>query len=266
MKKILLSTLTFIFTLFNCYSQDVITKKTGEDIKAKILEITSTEVKYKRFDNLIGPIYSINKSEVLLIKYENGTNVVMNPSIVQPEIKVNVTSNKTIDLMDALKKGSISNLVIEGGDSIITITITISKSEKENSLNCIIPTGITRFGFIENGGIKTGGFGNEKIFSSSGTSFGFFSFVEVDNLDNEGFSIAMDESIPVDIPTGEFSKKFTGKGKLKIDVPAGYSGFSLAGISGTIISGKITVKKNGKGQKDKGIYEIQYGNMNFKNK
>lgn len=264
MRKIILTTLTVMFTLGIGFSQDMITKKSGEDIKAKISEITTKEVKYKRFDNLNGPIYSIDKSEVLLIKYENGTNVVMNPSIVQPDIKVNVTSNKTTDLMDVLKTGSISNLVIEGGDSIITITI--SKSEKENSLNCIIPTGITRFGFIENGGIKTGGFGNEKIFSSSGTSFGFFSFVEVDNLDNEGFSIAMDESIPVDIPTGEFSKKFTGKGKLKIDVPAGYSGFSLAGISGTIISGKITVKKNGKGQKDKGIYEIQYGNMNFKNK
>lgn len=263
MKKILLSTLTFIFTLSHCFSQDIITKKSGEEIQAKISEITTTQIKYNRFDNLNGPVYSIDKSEVLLIKYENGTNVVMNPSIVQPEIKVNVTSNKTIDLMDALKKGSISNLVIEGGDSIITITI--SKSQKENSLNCIIPTGITRFGFIENGGIKTGGFGNEKIFSSSGTSFGFFSFVEVDNLDNEGFSIAMDESIPVDIPTGEFSKKFTGKGKLKIDVPAGYSGFSLAGISGIIISGKITVKKNEKVDKDKRTYEIQYGNMNLKN-
>lgn len=95
MKKILLSTLTFIFTLFNCYSQDVITKKTGEDIKAKILEITSTEVKYKRFDNLIGPIYSINKSEVLLIKYENGTkdifsqvdNVVNNQTNMEQGIK-----------------------------------------------------------------------------------------------------------------------------------------------------------------------------------
>jgi hypothetical protein len=264
MKNFILSTFVLLLLTSNCFCQDLITKKNGEDIKAKVTEVTASEVKYKRFDNLNGPVYSISKSDVLLIKYENGTNEVMNPSVVKPEVKENVKVNMASDLMDAMKKGSISDVVVEGGDSIITITIR--KPEKENSLNCIIPAGITRFGFIENGGIRTGGIGYEKIFSSSGISFAFFSTVEVDNLGNDGFSIAMDESIPVDIPSGEFSKRFTVKGKLKIDVPAGYTGFSLAGISGTINSGKITIKKNGKGQKDKGVYEIQYGNMNFNNK
>jgi hypothetical protein len=54
-------------------AQDVITKKNGEDIKAKVLEITLTEVKYKNFNNLEGPIISIAKSDVIFVKYENGT-------------------------------------------------------------------------------------------------------------------------------------------------------------------------------------------------
>jgi len=264
MKIIILLFLVLLLSISNCLCQDLITKKNGEDIKAKVSEITTNEIRYKRFDNLNGPVYSISKSDVILIKYENGTNVVMNPSVVKPEVKENVKVNMAFNLMDALKNGSISDLVIEGGDSIVTITIR--KPEKDNSLNLTVPAGITRFGFIENGGIRTGGVGNETIFTPSGISFAFFSTVEVDNLDNEGFSIAMDGFIPVDIPSGELSKRFTGKGMLKIDVPAGYSGFSLAGISGTINSGKITVKKNGKGQKNKGVYEIQYGNMNFSNK
>ncbi len=70
-------TFLFIFVLFVysnfSYSQDMITKKTGEDISGKILEVTSSEIKYKKADNLDGPIFTISKSEVLIIRYKNGT-------------------------------------------------------------------------------------------------------------------------------------------------------------------------------------------------
>jgi hypothetical protein len=55
------------------FAQDLLTKKNGEDISAKILEVDITEIKYKKFDDLNGPIFTILKSEVLLIRYENGT-------------------------------------------------------------------------------------------------------------------------------------------------------------------------------------------------
>ena len=61
----------FVSTL--CFSQDLITKKTGEDIQAKVLEVGQTEVKYKKSDNLTGPTFSISKSDVIMIRYENGT-------------------------------------------------------------------------------------------------------------------------------------------------------------------------------------------------
>ena len=62
-----------ILTVSICFSQDVITKKTGEDIQAKILEVGQTEIKYKRFDNSEGPSFTISKSDVLMIRYSNGT-------------------------------------------------------------------------------------------------------------------------------------------------------------------------------------------------
>ncbi len=55
------------------YSQDVLTKKSGEDIQAKVLEVTSSEIKYKKLDNLNGPTFTILKSDILMIRYENGT-------------------------------------------------------------------------------------------------------------------------------------------------------------------------------------------------
>ena len=52
-----LTTLILLASVFNAtlsFSQDIITTKTGEDILAKILEITKTEIRYKKSDNLDG--------------------------------------------------------------------------------------------------------------------------------------------------------------------------------------------------------------------
>lgn len=59
---------------------DNIILKNGEEIKAKVIEITQDEIKYKKCDNLNGPIYSIKKVEVLIIKYFNGTKDIINIS------------------------------------------------------------------------------------------------------------------------------------------------------------------------------------------
>lgn len=78
MKKLVLFLALAIFGVTMCFAQDVITKQNGDDIQAKVIEIGSTEVKYKKFDNQDGPIYSIPTSEILMIRYENGSNEVFN--------------------------------------------------------------------------------------------------------------------------------------------------------------------------------------------
>lgn len=55
-------------------AQDIITKNDGSEIKAKILEVNTSDLKYKRWDNLDGPTFTIEKRDVLLVKYSNGTN------------------------------------------------------------------------------------------------------------------------------------------------------------------------------------------------
>jgi len=59
---------------------DNITLRNGGEISAKVLEISTTEVKYKNCDNLNGPTYTIKKSEVFMIKYPNGTKDIIPPS------------------------------------------------------------------------------------------------------------------------------------------------------------------------------------------
>ena len=54
-------------------AQDTLSMKSGEYILVKVIEVSTAEVKYKKLDNLNGPVFSMLKSDLLMIKYENGT-------------------------------------------------------------------------------------------------------------------------------------------------------------------------------------------------
>lgn len=53
-------------------AQDVILKKDNTTVLSKVIEITSTEIKYKKWSNQDGPTYSISRSLVTSINYQNG--------------------------------------------------------------------------------------------------------------------------------------------------------------------------------------------------
>jgi len=61
------------------YSCDVIVLKNGSETKGKILEISPTEIKYKKCDYIDGPTISVLKSDVFMLKYANGTKEVIVP-------------------------------------------------------------------------------------------------------------------------------------------------------------------------------------------
>ena len=70
MKKLLFVMLSMC--LVNIHAQDVIVKKDGSTILSKVLEVNTADIKYKKFSNQNGPTYTISKSEILSINYENG--------------------------------------------------------------------------------------------------------------------------------------------------------------------------------------------------
>lgn len=67
-------------------AQDIIIQTNGDEIKAKVQEIDDVMIKYHKYENLTGPVYSINKLEVFMIKYENGTKDVFEKKEVKQEI------------------------------------------------------------------------------------------------------------------------------------------------------------------------------------
>jgi hypothetical protein len=81
MKRKLLSGLFFLAGIAaTLHAQDVIIKENGEEIQAKVIEVGTNEIKYKRLDNESGPTYIIPKSELFLIKYADGTKEVIEKS------------------------------------------------------------------------------------------------------------------------------------------------------------------------------------------
>lgn len=70
MKKIFYPIFCLSFSFLN--AQDVIKQKDGTTIQSKVLEISSTEIKYKKFSNQGGPTYTLSKTEVSSITYESG--------------------------------------------------------------------------------------------------------------------------------------------------------------------------------------------------
>jgi TM2 domain-containing membrane protein YozV len=56
---------------------DVIILKNGTEIQAKVIEIGEFKVKYKNCDNLTGPTFYKNKSEIFMVKYPNGTSTII---------------------------------------------------------------------------------------------------------------------------------------------------------------------------------------------
>jgi hypothetical protein len=65
---------SILFTILtNAFAQDIITKKIDETIIAKVLEVSKKEIKYKKFDNLDGPTFTIDITDITSIQYQNGT-------------------------------------------------------------------------------------------------------------------------------------------------------------------------------------------------
>ena len=83
MKKILKSLIIIALCMISTgtNAQDLITKADGTDISAKVLEVTTSVIKYKKFENQDGPIYNIKKSDVLMIRYKNGTKDIFNEPV-----------------------------------------------------------------------------------------------------------------------------------------------------------------------------------------
>ncbi len=72
MKKILYTLALFFLSTVFVLAEDIIYFNNGNQQKGTVVEINSTEIKYKKAENPNGPLYIIARSEVNMIEYSNG--------------------------------------------------------------------------------------------------------------------------------------------------------------------------------------------------
>lgn len=100
-----------LLPLFTCnvLAQDIIVKKDGSIIKAKVLEVTESSILYKNYGNINGPSYSISIANVMSLTYENGQiESFDNASSMKEEAESKEVS--TSDMSDAILLSRIADL------------------------------------------------------------------------------------------------------------------------------------------------------------
>jgi hypothetical protein len=105
MNKLILMGLFFLLAL-STQAQDIIIKKNGEELTdITVLRVEAVLIKYKSYLKQDGPEYSIPKSDVFMIKYENGIKEVFgnstpqqnNDSASSPTTPKSAITNKNTD-------------------------------------------------------------------------------------------------------------------------------------------------------------------------
>ncbi|MDR2285901.1 MAG: hypothetical protein LBE04_00260 [Prevotellaceae bacterium] len=96
-KKLFLIVACLAFFARTGYTQDIITKQNGDAISAKVLEVSTESVRYKRFELLNGPDYILAASEVFRIRYENDSRDIFenDPATGKIRIRHIIAATKT---------------------------------------------------------------------------------------------------------------------------------------------------------------------------
>lgn len=80
-----MSFLTIMVITLCSYAQDIIVTKDAKKIDAKILEVSTSEIRYKELDNIDGPTFILRTDEIVTIIYANGKVVIYNNDVQNEE-------------------------------------------------------------------------------------------------------------------------------------------------------------------------------------
>lgn len=121
MKKINLVLLLFA-TIF-CYGNDIIITQKSEKIDATIIEVSPTEIKYRKVSNPTGPIFVISINDISSIIYSNGDVEVFTVDNSTNNVQNDISSNSQNSYAANVKNGSLitrvgSNCYVHNGQAM----------------------------------------------------------------------------------------------------------------------------------------------------
>ena len=112
------------------FAQDIIIMKNGSDIQAVVQEVGIDDVKYKKIDNPNGPNYTLKKSEIFMIRYENGSKDVFSETATNTPID----KQQQTAVISTQYKLSYHNGVQQNGTKLTTEQVRIVMSGNNEAL------------------------------------------------------------------------------------------------------------------------------------
>lgn len=117
MKKISLLIVVLFITI--CASaQDIIYKVDGNEIKAKVIEITTDAIKYKNFEQKENPLLTIPISQVFMVIYEGGEKEVFKSKKQEIPIKTQIPNDVP---SSNISKNNISIRIVDNRSNKVVI-------------------------------------------------------------------------------------------------------------------------------------------------
>ena len=147
--------LTLLMASVGARAQDIIVKKDGSTITSKVLKITANEIEYKKFTNQDGPTYTVEKSEVLSINYENGERdtfsqttsttttdtppqpSTFDPTIMKSDSELLAMVNKDLSSVKSAKAKQLRKIAWIGGGIFVAGGLTLFYLDSEEYADCI---------------------------------------------------------------------------------------------------------------------------------
>ena len=111
MKKIAYTFMVIVTVLIskNINAQDKIFLKSSDKIEAKIIEVNIDNIKYKKFSNQNGPIFTIPKKDIHMVVYENGESDIFKEETSNKEESKGFRRNRiNVDVLAFTYNGPIS--------------------------------------------------------------------------------------------------------------------------------------------------------------
>lgn len=116
MKKGLISLLFLLSCgVWDAAAQDLIVKKDGTNVEAKVLEIGEKDIKYKKASHLDGPTYLVSVANVVYIRFEDGSTDIFSQEVTtvwRPRRRIPHRRNSRSDPRRALSRDVTSRAII----------------------------------------------------------------------------------------------------------------------------------------------------------
>lgn len=139
-------------TALHLHAQDVIVKKDGSTILAKVLEVDETNIKYKKHSNQSGPTYTISVGNVMAINYKNGEKDTFGDN-TSSTISTNTTTNNKSSQRLVKKSADSRNSEIISRYNQIYETHGIAE-KKSAALECFVIFGVKSSSVMSNDDIE----------------------------------------------------------------------------------------------------------------